>query len=274
MDLAINRVKLLYVVGVALGIAAVFYFGFQILNDLSPTTTAILLLFGFGLFAIAGSYVTTETLDTVFYALAAGAYIVFLAYTASRFTLSETGVFLLLAISSALFIGLGYLSHTHYLTLTQRQAELGMLAILGCSALLIGVDGVGAQPSYTSEFEDSIEVPATRTDATIGTVTASNEFILSRTIDPPEYHACLYTPEYHPIPLVRYRDSPQTRLLGGGESRTFELTIGQSVFYDRLEPRDDLQNVSSIPVEQMARCPDQSPDVKLVVVPGEIRPPG
>jgi len=270
MDLNVDRVKVLYVVGVLLGVAAAFYFGFRLLEDLSPTTTSAVLVLGFLAFLFAGLYVETETLDTVFYALGAGSYVVFVFHTISAFDLGDGGVFVLLAGSSALFIALGYASSEGMLEIERRTAAVGVAVVVVLGFALLGFDATGAQPTHTAEFEDEVEIPDLPGEAVVGEVTVENPFALSRTAEVQNYGACLYTPERR-MANVRVRDgSPRDLLLAGGESRTSELTVGAAVFYDLNQETEEryegLRGRGTVPVEQAEECPEDSDEVKLVVV--------
>lgn len=273
MDLKIDRVKILYIVGVLLGVAAAFYFGFRLLDDLSPTTTSLTLILGFFVFLLAGLYVEVETLDTVFYALGAGSYLVFVFYTISTFELGDGGIFVLLAGSSALFIALGYASSEGLLDIEGRTALVGIAVVLALGLAFLAFDVTGAQPTHTAELEDEIEIPDLPGEVVVGEVTVENPFALSRTADVPRYGACLYTPERR---MAEVRDrSPHNLLLAGGESRTFELTVGAAKFYDIDSETDErelyegLRGRDTVPVEQADECPEESDEVKLVVVPGD-----
>ncbi len=268
MDLKVNRVKVLYIVGVLLGVAAAFYFGFRLLDDLSPTTTSAVLVLGFFVFLFAGLYAEAEILDTVFYALGAGSYVVFVFYTISTFELGDGGIFALLAGSSALFIALGYASSEGILDVERRTALVGVAVVVVFGLTLLAFDATGAQPTYTAEFEDEVEIPDLPGEAVVGEVTVENSFALSRTADVPNYGACLYTPEAR---RTNVRDrSPRNLVLAGGESRAFELTVGAAAFYDLDQETEKLyeglRGRETVPIERAEECPEESDEVKLVVV--------
>ncbi|MDZ7689488.1 MAG: hypothetical protein U5J64_12415 [Halobacteriales archaeon] len=268
MDLKIDRVKVLYVVGVLLGLTAAFYFGFQLLEDLSPTTTSAVLILGFVVFFLAGIYVEAEVLDTVLYALGAGSYVVFVAYTLSVFDLGDGGVFVLLAGSSALFITLGYASSQGMLEVERRTALVAAAVVLVLGFALLGFDVTGEQPTHTAEFEDEVEVPPLPGGSTVGEVTIENPFVLSRTADVPRYDACLYAPDLRRT-SIGYTESTFNLVIAGGESRTFNLVVGATLFYNREtgELRGELEEAETVPVETADECPDASDEVKIVVVP-------
>lgn len=274
MELSVSRVQLLYGVGVVLGILAAFYFAFILLEDLSPTVTAAMLLLGFLVFAVAGLYAEPERLDIVSYALAAGSYVIFLAYTITTFDLSDVAVFLLLAGSSAMFILLGFLSFEGYLEVNRQHARLALGVLLLGGIVLVGVDVVGPQPTYEQTFEDAIEIPELRTEARLGTVTIHNPFVLSRTTELPRYHACLVAPDTDPqlVPL-RYDENPRSVFLAGGESNAYELLIGPRGFYEDDELREPIRDAETIPVETTEECPEHTDEVKLVIVRDSPEPP-
>lgn len=267
MALQFDREKLLYAVGIALGVAAVAYFGFQLFDQVSPATTAALLFGGFLCFLVAGVGIDLETLDIVAYALAAGSYLVFVAYVLSRFDVGDGGTFLLLAASSGLFVALGYLAQQGRLTLERRQALIVILVVVVAAVALVGVDLVGAQPTTSVDVEESVEIPDRHEVVTVGTVTVENEFFLPRRTDVQRYHACVYGPEFRPAP-IEFEPRAGSTLLGGGETRRFDLRLPGQAFYDRngtLQP--GFQGRDSVPVETASECPENSQDPKVVVIP-------
>lgn len=267
MALAFEREQLLYVVGILLGVAAVAYFGFQLFDQVSPATTAALLFGGFLCFLVAGVGLDVEPLDLVAYALAAGSYLVFVAYVLSRFDVGDGGTFLLLAASSALFVALGYVAQQGRLTLERRRAAVVVLVVVAAAVALVGVDLAGAQPTTATQIGDSVEVPGPHDHVTVGTLTVRNEFFLPRRVDVPTFHACIYGPSFRPAPVERHpRRSP--RLLGGGQTRTYDLRLPGRAFYDRNGTLlTGFQNRTSVPVETASECPDTSDDPKIVLLP-------
>jgi len=269
MNLEIRRVHLLYAVGVFLGIISVFYFAFILLEDLSPTITATILFLGFLLFGTTGMFIEVERLDLVFYILSAAAYLIGLWYTISRFEFGDGAVFIALAVSSALFVGLGYLSNQGQLEIDRRSTGIVMLAVLGIGVLLVGADLMGPQPTTELDVDDELTIPEMQNEVRIGTVTISNEFVLSRMVDRPDIHACLYTPERIDAPITT-EDRLGNQVLGGGESVSTGLTVRGVAFYDRgdEELRGGLEGQETVPVELRTECPDNADDVKLVLIQG------
>ncbi len=272
MALGLDREKLLYVVGLLLGVVAVAYFGFQLFDRVSPVTTAALLFAGFVCFLVAGVALEVELVDIVAYALAAGCYLVFVAYVLSRFDVGDGGTFLLLAVSSGLFIALGYLAQRDLLAISRRRATLVVVVVLLAGVALVGVDLVGAQPSTTTEIEDEVEIPGERDEVTVGTVTVENRFVLPRETDVPQYFACVYGPEFRPAPLD-FEPNRRSGLLWGGENRRYDLVLTGRPFYDANGTlREGFQGAESVTVETGTDCPETEQDPKVLVVQNPIRP--
>ncbi len=268
VNVSIDGTKLLYAVGVLLGVVALGYFGFELLTGLSPTITAILLAIVFvGLLSVALT-IDGGGLETVTYALTAGSYLVTIAYVLSRFDLGDVGVFLVLALSSALFVGLGYGVRERGIALTRPQTARIVVVLAVATALLVGVDVVGAQPTYEVETEDEIEMLEPREQRSIGTVTAENGFVLSRSVDSVTLRICVTGPEPEQLSAHAFR----SQVLAGGESVEGELTIAGGIFYDRDgEPRDAFADLESIPVDTHdgTECPTDD-EVRLVVLTGDL----
>jgi len=270
MDTEIDPVRILYAVGVLLGVIATFYFGFRLLEDLSPTTTSATLFLGFVVFLFAGLYARNGTLDTVFYALSAGSYLVFVAYVLETYDLGDGGVFALLAGSSALFVALGYASSKGVFEVDRTKAVVGIAVVLVLVVGLLVFDATGAQPGYSQEFRDTVDIPdGIDEQVVVGETVAKNPFVLSRRADPPSVTGCLYTPERRHVSLRR--DVPYSLVLGGGETRGFDVTVAGSSFFDHEdgELTKLMPNREGIPVEVSEACPETADEPKLVVVTGE-----
>lgn len=263
---AFDREKILYAVGILLGVAAVAYFGFQLFDQVSPVTTAVVIFAGFVCFLLAGIGLDAETLDLVTYALAAGSYLVFVAYVLSRFDPGDGGTFMLLAGSSALFLGLGYLGQRGRLTLERRRAAVIVLVVLAAAVTLVGVDLVGPQATTSTAFEDSVAVPDRTEQASVGTLTVRNEFVLPRSVDGPTFHACVYGPDFRPARL-EFQPPRRSDRLAGGETRSHELRVPGRAFYTANGTlREGFQGVDAVPVETADECPQTEREPSIVIV--------
>ena len=184
--------------------------------------------------------------------------------------------FLALALSSALFVGLGYLVRERDLALDREGTAAVVTATLVLGVALVGFDAVGAAPDYTMELRDSVNVTSGE-DVRIGTLVARNGFPLSRTMDVPEYGACLYTPDRRlPTRLYvdRYEPGRPSDLLRGGETRRFPARLNVPYNLAGEEPEDgrpERVTLGVIPVETAASCPAAADvfEPKVVVIRGD-----
>lgn len=280
MDIEFESSKVLYLVGALLGVAAIVYFSMEIIVELSPTLKSATLLLGFVFFFAAAQYADSDPLDAVLYVLAAGSYLVFLGYTVFRFTLGANGVFLLLAASSTLFIALGYALHEKEVGLTGRQAAVAMAAVVAVVVAGAAFDYLGPQATIETEFRDTVSVESVESpdeQVVVGEAVASNPFVLSRTAELPGLHACL--PATGATQPLSYRSDDgfvsRNMLLGGGEERSYRITLQAAAFYNRSSrpPRiDERYGNASLPVERREECPPSgSGEAGVVVVENAVR---
>lgn len=202
MDLDLDSGTILYALGVLFGLAAVLYFLRDVVFDLSITVRGALLFLAFLAFLLAGFVLQRDVLDLVAFAFAAIAYVGWVLYVLARYQPSDTLVFLLLATSAALFVGLAYALREHDVAVSRRTAlvALGVLALVG--AVLVGADALGGGVAYDTTMQEEVVVepaddpgpdddvvPGRPTD--VGTVTATNEFVFRRPLDLPRPSSCL-----------------------------------------------------------------------------------
>ncbi len=199
MTPTVDGETLLYVLGVAFALGTLAYFASEVVFDLSITVTAALLLLAFLVFFVVGLAVDREPLDTVAFAVSGLAYVVCLGYVISRYEPSEGVVFVLLAASAGLFVGLGYALQGDRLAVDRRTAGLAVVAIAAVGLLLVGVDSAGGVEYSIGLDEETVLTPthedpeANRvyTEQEIGTLTASNPTVFTRAVDPPSLSGCL-----------------------------------------------------------------------------------
>lgn len=236
MDFKIDEAKLLYGLGAFLGIVAIIYFGYELILDLSPTVKSFIFLSSTVMFLGAAEYVRNGILKSAFYIFSAFSYLSFLVYMFARFSFSSEQIFLILAASSAVFIGLGYLRSEKGYEVTRDQARriLGTLMVL--VALAIVFDVIGAQPEYGLELNENVEVTAGE-EFEIGVLEIQNDFPLSRNVDTPTFRGCLFIEEGHDGRNIYF--SPDAGGLVGG-SKTERIPLIENAHYERHED----QNVS------------------------------
>ena len=204
MRLAIDSGKLLYALGVLFAAAALLYFVRDVVFDLSITVKAALLLLGFIAFFVAGVALERDVLDVVAFALSGVTYVVFVGYVVVRYSPGETGIFLLLAASAGLFVGLGYALRAGIPTPSRRTAGYALGGLLVVSVLLVGADALSGGVTYDVQTNESVTVsvpepaqgpggyPPVR--KRFGAVTASNPSPFLRALDLPAISGCLVGP--------------------------------------------------------------------------------
>lgn len=265
MKLDIDPAKVLYAIGAVFGIAAVLYFTRDIVFDLSITVRAVLLLFAFVVFLIAAMATTRVGLNLVLYVFAAAAYLAFIVYILSRFSVGADGTFLALLISALLFLALGYLVREQNLTLSPRMARYVVVGVALLAVVLVGADVVASDVAYEmninteGQIEDNGEV-------VIGTLTIDNRFVFREPIDVPRAFACIYVDELRPHP-VQYRV---------GEDRVPNYIPGSGTITATMSVRLNDEEIAAVdgplPIVQADECPAESEDLQIVVVMGDEMP--
>lgn len=271
MNLDLDGGKVLYALGVVFALGALVYFARDVVFGLSITVTAALLFAAFLAFLVAGVTLDRDVLDVVAYAVAALSYAVFLWYVASRYALDETGVFLLLAGSAVLFVGLGYAVREKRLDVDRRTAGYVVVGLLAVSLVLVGADVLTGDVRYSADLDEETTVEVTeemaaqdRTRATpaVGTLTVANPSPFTRPTDLPDAHACVLGTDAPTDPTpVRYDpqgfSAPDT--IGGGDERTHGVEVNVPVVTNETGP-------VTYEVERGADCDVTRDDPTLIVV--------
>ncbi|RQG92914.1 hypothetical protein EA462_01445 [Natrarchaeobius halalkaliphilus] len=274
MNLDLDGGKVLYALGIAFALGALLYFVRDVVFGLSITVTAALLFVLFVAFFVAGLALERDLLDPVAFALAAITYAVFLWYVVSRYQLWETGIFLVLAVSAALFIGLGYGVREYRLAVPLRIAGLIVVALLAVSLVFVGADVAGGGISYGAELEERVTVTVpddasggdtVRVERHLGTVTATNEFVFTRPLDMPGVRGCVVGTDEIADEHVHVGYDPgsyqQPEAVGGNDAYSADLTAQFTVDVDA----DEL----ALAVERGDDCDVTRSEPTLVVVVGE-----
>lgn len=273
MRFDVDPAKVLYVVGVVFGIAAVLYFARDIVFDLSITVRALLLLLAFVIFLVAAVGSERTAVVLVSSVLSAAAYLAFLGYTLSRFDVGADGTFLALLVSAALFLGLGYLVRERRISPSPRITRYAVAGVLLVAVLMVGVDVIVSDVGYDVTIEDE-GVVDDGGEVVVGTLTVDNQFVLREPIDVPEAFACLFVPG-----MDEYDMRPQPVQYRVGEDRVPDSVPGSSTITARMTVRLTDEEASAvdgrIPIERADTCPDESENPRIVVVMGDDvpRPP-
>lgn len=237
MNLAVDGGKLLYALGVAFALGALVYFTRDVVFGLSVTVTALLLFVGFLAAFVAGLALDHDVLDVVAYALSGLSYLVGVGYVLTRYTVGETGTFLLLGVSAALFLGLGYAVREHDLAVDGRTAQFVLVGTLAVSGVFVGADAATGGVTYTTELDDETTArltpaeaaePRSAVEVSVGTVVARNDSPFTRPIDLPSGRACVVGVDTQRVTDrlgLRYDPRPDGTPLAGGGERSYELQV-------------------------------------------------
>lgn len=275
MTPTVDSETLLYALGVAFALGTLAYFASEVAFELSITVTAALLLLAFLAFFVVGLAVDREPLDTVAFAVSGVAYVVCLGYVVSRYEPGEGVVFVLLAASAGLFVGLGYGLQDDRLAIDRRTAGFAVVALAAVGLLLVGADSLGgveysvdldAETALTPTHDDPAETRV-YTEQQIGTLTASNPTVFTRAIEPPSLSGCLAgvdTRNTSREGRVGVRYEPRSyersnRLPRGG---TRELAIEASAEL----PAETVADTRTIAVERGENCEATRSEPTIVVV--------
>lgn len=234
MDFEIDESKLLYGLGAFLGVVAIIYFGHELILDLSPTIKSFILLSSAVAFLGAAEYVRNGVLKSSFYVFSSFSYLSFLVYMFARFSFSSEQIFLILAASSTVFIGLGYLRSEKGYEVTRDQARKVLGAVMVLVAVAVVFDVIGSQPEYSLELHDSVEVNAGE-EFEIGVLEIQNDFPLSRNIETPTFRGCLFIEEGRDGRNI-YVDFDDRGLIAGGITERIPLT--EDAHYERQEDQN------------------------------------
>jgi len=248
MRFDIDSGKLLYALGIAFAAAALLYFARDVVFDLSITVKAVLLFVAFVTFVLGGVTLQRDVLDVVAFALAGVTYVVFVGYVVLRYGPSETGTFLLLALSAGLFVALGYGLRQGKLTVNRQQATTVAAALLVLSVALVGLDALGGDVTYDFETAQSVTVdpvaadepaPYVERSVRIGTMTATNDFVFTRALSLPSLRGCLAGVENvsRNDVWVSYDFPSDTRpdTIAGGTTRAFSVRADVPVDVNRTD---------------------------------------
>ena len=196
---SINDETLLYALGVVFALGTLAFFARDVVFDLSITVTALLLFVAFAAFLVAGLTIDHDSLGSVAFAISGLAYVVGLGYVVTRYELSETGVFGLLAASTILFVGLGYALQEGRLTLDRSTARRLLVGLAVVGVVFVGADSVGEMRSSVDLDEEVVlngtmappDEPIVAGDQQVGSLTVRNPTLFTRTVEPPSLEGCL-----------------------------------------------------------------------------------
>jgi len=177
-----------YVLGMLFGLFTILYFGMEVILEISPVVkSAILFLTSVTFFA--GTGLTVSKWSIPLYFLASISYLIFVPYTLLRFDFGSAATFLILAGSSAVFLAAGYMISEKEIQIPEKKAKY---LVTAGTILIVGLfifDISGPQPEINLELRNSAEM-TDRQETALGTVRVTNEFLLPRAFETPNYRAC------------------------------------------------------------------------------------
>lgn len=270
---SLDSETLLYVLGVAFALGTLAFFASNVAFDLSITVTAALLLVAFVALLIGGLAIDRAPLDTIAFAVSGLAYVVFLGYVVTRYRPEPATVFVLLAASAGLFVGLGYALQENRLTIDRPTARFALLGLAAFGVLLVGADSIG-DVEYTVDLNDDFVLNETYEpegedlifgEARVGTLTVTNPTLFTREVNPPTLTGCLVGVENRRAVrdvYVEY-DPPSYQLrdrLGRNEATTADIQASVELPANATAPGQ------SIPIERAESCGVTRSEPTLIVV--------
>lgn len=248
-----NPDKLLTHFGVFLGLLAVVYFGREAIFNLTPLVKSLLLVLASAFF-LGGSKITEERSSiAILYFFSTVSYLTFLGYYTLRMKPSTNTVFLLLGISGLLFIVIGKKIGEY--ELHRENAKKTALVLLLISIALIAVDLNAPDVSYTTSFEETIQIG--QEDVSVGSVTVENSYILPQTYSVDRVETCssgdtriAVTPKDH---------SKTSGIIDGQSEKTIEYIVRERI---REEGESNVETYSLVSTDS---CPEQKEENNIYI---------
>ena len=274
---SINDETLLYALGVVFALGTLAFFARDVVFDLSITVTALLLFVAFAAFLVAGLTIDHDSLGSVAFAISGLAYVVGLGYVVTRYELSETGVFGLLAASTILFVGLGYALQEGRLTLDRSTARRLLVGLAVVGVVFVGADSVGEMRSSVDLDEEVVlngtmappDEPIVAGDQQVGSLTVSNPTLFTRTIELPSLEGCLVGVDTDRRRGVNLDYEPRGYQLADRLDRNEERTAEIRLRFDL--PANATVTGQRISIERADSCAVTRSEPTLIVVESEDR---
>lgn len=266
MRSSLDRTAALYAVGGLAGLAVLAWFVRNVFFDLSLTVRAVLLGLAFVTFLVGAA---AHPWEEAFGLVAVAIFFFSAGYVVIAFDVGlGTGGILLFG-SFWLAIGLAYLLHEGWLTLSAVEARYALLVVLLVAVPFVGADLRYSEVGYDVELRDEVTVTVAVEDGTdplgqqveLGTATATNAFAFREPVDFPDLRVCVYAPGRMADRGVFYDDgsSPFYRSVGGHDTMTTNVTFG-------LSGEEATVLKGTLPVERAESCPGERDEPGVVVV--------
>lgn len=208
-------------IGVVFGIIFMVIFSWQF--GLSPLTKIVLLLGGFLVFLV-GAYERILPSRRVFYTLSGLSFVVAIVYGFSVFHPDTGTQLLILLLSSAIFLVLGYELKQDEFEYSEHRAHQLVIGLLVFSVLLTGYDVISGDATVELDPEEEVLIQS-QEDVRIATTTVTNPSMLPRDRPDLAYRTCIGLgdrTEYAPTNMDQEYDQ---RPLGPLSSETYDVTF-------------------------------------------------
>jgi hypothetical protein len=262
-----NESNILYLFGAFLGVISIIYFGQELILELSPTLESVIIITSSVMFLVGSELIRNSILRTCLFVFSSFSYLSFLLYTFLRFNWGSNQVFLVLAVSSAAFIALGYLKNEKEFKLEKNQARIALGTLIVFLVALSGFDAVGAQPEYSVDLKDSVEVVEGE-EFKFGEAEVRNNFLFSRNTDLRDYEGCLIFSNGNEVERI-YSSPDSEGMIAGKTTERFNLTEEineQHIGNDREENQPGNGNITGNYTIYNQSCPDNPEREGLYIV--------
>lgn len=185
---------LIFAAGTVLGVLTIGMLGINTVYSFSPVIkVAIFCLLS--LFLALGGICATRPLDYSLYIISFSSFVMSLSLALTISSLETATHLLIAAVGSVAFLSVGYALQRDIISPGKSQFKVYTVLVLLVLALVVGYDVSGYQPRYSFIPYESPEVNSMG-DLELGKIIVDNRFQLPRTIDTPEYRACIYGSEF------------------------------------------------------------------------------
>ena len=206
----ISQDKIFYGASAFLGILAILYFGFEYLVALSPFTISVMLFSTFAAFLGIGLDRSGNS-SVLSYIFSSGAYVVGLFYTIGKFDLGENGIMFGLAVSSAVFAGLGYMITQKDFSPERDQLKYIALVIAVMVGGLVIYDSGSDEVFHEHSLVEEVEL---NESITLGQVKTKKPGILPRESSNARFMVCAYNETGIPQSSSGFSSSADTMKFG------------------------------------------------------------
>ncbi|MFB6114839.1 MAG: hypothetical protein ABEK04_00995 [Candidatus Nanohalobium sp.] len=190
MDLGLDSSTAFYTLGVIFGIFTIIYFGIEVILEISPVAKSAILLLSSAVFFSATGLTASKWRNIPLYFMASFSYLIFVAYTLVKFQFGSVGTFLMLAGSSTVFFGAGYMVSEKDVEVPRDKARYLVIAGVLLIAALFIFDSIGSEAQVNLQLRNDVNMTY-GSETALGSVHVSNSFVLPRSYELPNYGACL-----------------------------------------------------------------------------------